>query len=66
MNLFVKEKQICRHRKQTQSYQKGKGVGKGKLGVWDQQIYTNTFKIDKQQEFTVKHKEKYLVSYNNL
>ena len=35
MNLFSKQKQIHRHRKQTYGYQRGKGGGKDKLGVWD-------------------------------
>ena len=35
MNLFIKEKQIYRHRKQTYGYQRGKAEGRDKLGVWD-------------------------------
>ena len=35
MNLFTKQKQTHRHRKQTQGYQRGKGWGQDKLGVWD-------------------------------
>ena len=34
MNLFTKQKQTHRHRKQAYGYQKGK-VGKDKLAVWD-------------------------------
>ena len=34
MNLFTKEKQTHRNRKQTYGYQKGNVVGKDKLGVW--------------------------------
>ena len=34
MNLFTKQKQTHRHRKQTYGYQRGKG-GRNKLGVWD-------------------------------
>ena len=29
MNLFTKQKQIHRHRKQTYGYQRGKEVGEG-------------------------------------
>ena len=29
------------------------GAGRDKLGVWDQQIHTNIYKIDKQQGPTV-------------
>ena len=34
MNLFTKQKQTHRHRKQTYGYQRGKG-GREKLGAWD-------------------------------
>ena len=57
MNLFAKQKQTHRHRKQTYGYQKGKGVGRDKLGSWDQQIQTTICKIDKQQGPTVQHME---------
>ena len=33
--------------------------GKGKLGIWDQQIHTTIYKIDKQQGPTVEHTEPY-------
>ena len=36
MNLFTKQKQTHRHRKQTYGYQRGKvGGGRDKLGVCD-------------------------------
>ena len=35
MNLFTKQKQTYRYRKQTYGYQRGKVVGREKLGVWD-------------------------------
>ena len=35
MNLFTKQKQSHRRRKQTYGYQGEKGVGKDKLGDWD-------------------------------
>ena len=35
MNLFTKQKQNHRLRKQTYGYQRGKLEGRGKLGVWD-------------------------------
>ena len=47
MNLFMKQKQIHRCRKQTYGYQRG--MEGDKLGVWDQQIQTTIYKIDKQQ-----------------
>ena len=36
MNLFTKQKETHRHRKQTYGYQRGRGGGqRDKLGVWD-------------------------------
>ena len=58
-----KQKQTHRHRKQTYGYQRGKGVGRDKLGVWDQQIQTSVYKIDKQGP-TVQHRELYSISCN--
>ena len=52
MNLFTKQKQTHRHRKQTYGYQRGRG-GRDKLGVLDKQIQTTIYKIDKQQGPTV-------------
>ena len=53
MNLYTKQKQTHRHRKQIYSHQSGKEGGKDKLGVRDEQIQTTIHKIDKQQGFTV-------------
>ena len=52
MNLPTK--QTHGHRKQTYGYQRGEDVGRDKLGVWDQQINTITYKIDKKQSSTRK------------
>ena len=51
MNLFTKQKQTQRHRKQTYDYQRGRGIG-DKRGVWDWQIQTTICKADKQQGLT--------------
>ena len=40
---------------------KGKG-GAGELGVWDQQMQTITYRMDKQQGPTVEHRELYPIS----
>ena len=40
---------------------KGKGGG-DKLGVWNQEIQATIYKIDKQQGFTVEHRELYAIS----
>ena len=46
MNLFTKQKQIHRHRKQIYGYQREKGWRRDKLEVWDQQIQTTIYKIN--------------------
>ena len=35
MSLYTKQKETHRHKKQTYGYQRGKGEGRDKLGVWD-------------------------------
>ena len=65
MNLFTKQKQTHRHRKQTYGYQRGE-ERKDKLGVRDQQIQTTIYKINKQQGPTVQHGELYSISCNKL
>ena len=64
MNLFIKQKQTHRHRKQIHGYQRG-DWGKDKLGVWDQHIYTTIYKTDTQQGPTVWHRELYSMSWNS-
>ena len=49
MNLFMKQKQTHRHREQTCGCQGGGIWGRDGLGVWDQQIQTTTYRMDKQQ-----------------
>ena len=48
MNLFTKQKQTHRHRKQIYGYQVRRGLGRDKGGVWDQQIHTAMHKIGKR------------------
>ena len=65
MNLFTKQKQTQRHRKQICGYQREKGGGVNyEFGT--NQIHSAIYKIDKQQGFTVQHRELYLISCNNL
>ena len=45
---------------------KGKGEGRDKLGVWDEQIHTTLYKTDKQQGLPIQHRKLYSVSYNNV
>ena len=53
MNLFIKQKQTCRLRKQTYGHQRVKVKGRDKLGDWDQHIYTTIYKINNRQGLTV-------------
>ena len=66
MNLFIKQKQTCRLRKQTYGHQRVKVKGRDKLGDWDQHIYTTIYKINNRQGLTVQHREIYSVLCNNL
>ena len=50
MNLSAKQKQTQRHREQTCSIAKEEGKqGRVGLGVWDRQMQTITYRMDKQQ-----------------
>ena len=40
INLFTKQEQTHRHRKQTYSYQRGKVWRRDKLGIWKLHIHT--------------------------
>ena len=53
MNLFTKQKKTLRPREWTYGYQGGRVGGRNKLGIWEQHIYTTTYKTDKQQGPTV-------------
>ena len=61
MNISTKQKQTHRHREQTVV---AKGLGREGLGVWDQQMQTSVYRMDKQQGPTVQHREQYSVSYD--
>ena len=67
MNLFTKQKETCRQRKQTYGNQSGKMEG-GIDQEFGSNIYTllYIYKIDNQQGPTVQHKELYSVFYNNI
>ena len=53
MNLFTKQKQTHRLRKQTYGYQRVNVVERDKLGAWDLHTHTTIYKIDHQQGPTV-------------
>ena len=40
--------------------------GRGELGLWDQDLQMTIHKIEKQQGFTLWHRELYPLPYNNL
>ena len=58
MNLCMKQKHTHRHREQTGGCQGEGEVGAG-LGVWDQQMQTSTYRMDKQL-FPLHSKGKYV------
>ena len=51
--LFTKQKQTHRYKKQTYGYQMGNVAGRNKSGVWGEEIQTTIYKIDKQQGSTI-------------
>ena len=57
MNLFTEQIQTHRLRKQTYGSHKRKKGERDKLGVWDENIHTTVYKIDRQQGPTVQHVE---------
>ena len=52
MNLSTEQKQAHRYREQTCGCQCGEVVGRDGLGVWDKQMQTVIYRIDKQQGLT--------------
>ena len=63
MNLFPKQKQTHRQKKETYGYH-GKSGGNRSLGLLDTHI--PIYKTDKKQGPIVQHRELYSISYNNL
>ena len=57
MNLPRKQRQTC-------GCQWEEGWGMGRLGVWNQQMQTIIYRMDKQQGPTVEHRELYSVAYD--
>ena len=53
MNLTTEQKQTHRHREQTCGCRWGEGLKRDGLGVWDQQMQTIIYRMDKQQGPTV-------------
>ena len=57
MNLSMKQKQNHGHREQTGGCQGGGGWERDGLRVWDQQMQTGIYKMDKKQGPTVQHRD---------
>ena len=53
----TKHKQAHIYREQTSPYQWGEGRREGQDRVWDWEVQTTMYKIDKQQECIVQHRE---------
>ena len=66
MNLFPKQKQTQKHRKQTYGYQRGKAGEGDELGGWDQHIHATIYQIDNQQGPTIQHWELHSISCHNF
>ena len=66
MNLFTKQKQIQRHRKQIYGCQREREWGRDKSGIWDQQIHTIYIKEinNKDLLYSTGNYIQYLIMYN--
>ena len=53
INLSIKQRRTHRHREQAYGCQGAEGLGREGLGVWDLQIQTIVYRMDKQQGLTV-------------
>ena len=62
VNISLKQEQTHRPREQTCGCQEGGGVVEGWLGVWEQQMQTIIYTLDKQQGPTAEHRELYSIS----
>ena len=60
----MKQKQTHRHREQTCGCQGGGRWRRDGVGVWDQQMQTIIYRMDKQQGPTVQHRELYSIFYD--
>jgi len=47
MKKFMKQKETHRHRDQTCDCQGGGGLGEGQIRIWDYQMQTTIYRIDK-------------------
>ena len=63
---YTKQQQTHRNRKQIYNYQRLEGGREGQIRYTGLTDKTTIHKIDKQQEFTVWHRELYSITCNNL
>ena len=63
MNLSRKQKQTDRENR-LEVAKSEEGWGRDGLGVWDQQMQTVIYRMDKQQGPTVQHRELYSIPYD--
>ena len=67
INLYTKQKQIHRHRKQTYTCHSGQQErGEDKLGIWDQPIHTTIYKINNKDllNSTGNYAQYLVITYN--
>ena len=65
--LFIKQKQTYRYRKQTYGYQTGNMEGRDESVTCNEHTHTTTMdKVDNQQGPTVQHRERYSIFCNDL
>ena len=57
MNLSTKQKQTHRHRELSCGCQGGSGQRRDGLEVWGQQMQNTIYRMDKQEDLTVQHRE---------
>ena len=66
MNLFTKQKQTYRYRKQIYGCQRGNMRERDTSGAWDEHTHTTIYKIGNQQGPTILHRELYSIFCDNL
>ena len=60
MNLSTKQKQTHRHRAQTFVFQREERWERDGLRVWDQQMQTSIYRMDKKNKFSPYSTENYI------
>ena len=63
--MYMQNRNRLTYRNQTCGCQREEGSGQGQIRVQDYQIQTTIYKRDKEQGYTIYHRELYPLSYNN-